>query len=116
MYTYIHVCNAIHRFHTLALVKSSGKVYSFGLGENGQLGRGQNSNTATPTPVQGSWLSMDSLPDLEGGSSVDPDTIALQGWVVKRICAGGHHSFAAVVVPGKEVCWWVWLCCLCIFV
>ncbi|KAM9476980.1 E3 ubiquitin-protein ligase HERC2-like [Clarias gariepinus] len=40
------------RNHTLALVKSSNTIYSFGCGEQGQLGNGQRSNQCVPLPVQ----------------------------------------------------------------
>ncbi|KAG7333754.1 hypothetical protein KOW79_002161 [Hemibagrus wyckioides] len=38
--------------HTLALVESSNTIYSFGRGDQGQLGNGQRSNQCVPLPVQ----------------------------------------------------------------
>ncbi|KAI5616863.1 putative E3 ubiquitin-protein ligase HERC4 [Silurus asotus] len=43
---------ACGRHHTLALVESSNTVYSFGCGEQGQLGSGQQTNQCVPFPVQ----------------------------------------------------------------
>uniref|UniRef100_A0A4W4FY02 HECT domain-containing protein n=1 Tax=Electrophorus electricus TaxID=8005 RepID=A0A4W4FY02_ELEEL len=39
------------RHHTLALVGSSKTIYSFGCGEQGQLGNGQRTNQCVPLPV-----------------------------------------------------------------
>ena len=43
--------------HTLALVPSRGKLYSFGHGDSGQLGRGEGStaNATLPQSVAGPW-------------------------------------------------------------
>ncbi|XP_047668106.1 probable E3 ubiquitin-protein ligase HERC3 isoform X2 [Tachysurus fulvidraco] len=43
---------ACGQHHTLALVESSNTIYSFGCGEQGQLGNGQRSNQCVPLPVQ----------------------------------------------------------------
>lgn len=45
------------RQHTTAFVPSSGRIYSFGLGGNGQLGTGTTSNRKSPFTVKGNWLS-----------------------------------------------------------
>uniref|UniRef100_A0A669PYQ2 HECT-type E3 ubiquitin transferase n=1 Tax=Phasianus colchicus TaxID=9054 RepID=A0A669PYQ2_PHACC len=42
--------------HTTAFVPSSGRIYSFGLGGNGQLGTGTTSNRKSPFTVKGNWL------------------------------------------------------------
>lgn len=44
------------RQHTTAFVPSSGRIYSFGLGGNGQLGTGTTSNRKSPFTVKGNWL------------------------------------------------------------
>ncbi|NXC83738.1 HERC4 ligase, partial [Cercotrichas coryphoeus] len=44
------------RQHTTAFVPSSGRIYSFGLGGNGQLGTGTTSNRKSPFTVKGSWI------------------------------------------------------------
>lgn len=44
------------RQHTIAFVPSSGRIYSFGLGGNGQLGTGTTSNRKSPFTVKGNWL------------------------------------------------------------
>ncbi|CAB1455246.1 unnamed protein product [Pleuronectes platessa] len=59
--------------HTL--VSSAKKVYSFGCGEQGQLGHGDESHPSVPLPVQ-----------LPQGSSEGPD--------IRNIFAGGNCSFA----------------------
>ncbi|KAF5898054.1 putative E3 ubiquitin-protein ligase HERC4, partial [Clarias magur] len=62
------------RNHTLALVESSNTIYSFGCGEQGQLGNGQRTNQCVPLPVQ--------LPS----EATDIHT-------VERIIAGENKSF-----------------------
>uniref|UniRef100_A0A8C7R9G1 HECT and RLD domain containing E3 ubiquitin protein ligase 4 n=1 Tax=Oncorhynchus mykiss TaxID=8022 RepID=A0A8C7R9G1_ONCMY len=44
------------RQHTLAFIPSSGKMDSFGLGGNGQLGTRSTSNRNSPAPVKGPWV------------------------------------------------------------
>ncbi|XP_053477985.1 probable E3 ubiquitin-protein ligase HERC3 isoform X1 [Ictalurus furcatus] len=61
------------RHHTLALVESSNKIYSFGCGEQGQLGIGQRANQCVPLPVQ--------LPP-----EYSPEQM------IKKITAGGNLS------------------------
>uniref|UniRef100_A0A2K6K0D6 HECT and RLD domain containing E3 ubiquitin protein ligase 4 n=1 Tax=Rhinopithecus bieti TaxID=61621 RepID=A0A2K6K0D6_RHIBE len=46
---------ACGRQHTSAFVPSSGRIYSFGLGGNGQLGTGSTSNRKSPFTVKGNW-------------------------------------------------------------
>ncbi len=43
------------RQHTLAFIPSSGKIDSFGLGGNGQLGTRSTCNRISPAPVKGCW-------------------------------------------------------------
>ncbi|KAI4456139.1 ubiquitin-protein ligase e3a-related [Holotrichia oblita] len=73
------------RQHTLALVPSRGRVYSFGLGGSGQLGGRKPGNSSTPQVVLGPWVS-------PSGISVLPDSS--ENIAVKRIFAGGDHCFA----------------------
>uniref|UniRef100_UPI00398EDCE3 probable E3 ubiquitin-protein ligase HERC4 n=1 Tax=Pristiophorus japonicus TaxID=55135 RepID=UPI00398EDCE3 len=77
---------ACGRQHTLAFVTSSGKVYSFGLGGNGQLGTGSTSNRKSPCTVQGAWVPYDG-PD-------SPVLNARDNFCNKRIFSGGDQSFA----------------------
>uniref|UniRef100_A0A6Q2XX91 HECT domain-containing protein n=1 Tax=Esox lucius TaxID=8010 RepID=A0A6Q2XX91_ESOLU len=51
---------ACGRQHTLAFIPSSGKIDSFGLGGNGQLGTRSTSNRNSPAPVKGPWQKLDS--------------------------------------------------------
>ncbi|KAF3708453.1 putative E3 ubiquitin-protein ligase HERC4 [Channa argus] len=74
---------ACGRQHTLAFTPSSGKMDSFGLGGNGQLGTRSTSNRKSPASVKGLWIASD--------TSTDTD---MEGCYVKRIYAGGDQSFA----------------------
>lgn len=49
-------CFATVRQHTLAFTPSSGKMYSFGLGGNGQLGTRSTCNRKSPAPVKGPFV------------------------------------------------------------
>ncbi|KAM9351921.1 putative E3 ubiquitin-protein ligase HERC4 [Symphorus nematophorus] len=64
---------ACGRHHTLVLTDSK-RVYSFGCGEHGQLGHGEESHPSVPLPVQ--------LPQ----DTADPE--------IRNIFAGGNCSFA----------------------
>ncbi|XP_060697829.1 probable E3 ubiquitin-protein ligase HERC4 [Hemiscyllium ocellatum] len=77
---------ACGRQHTLAFVTSSGKVYSFGLGGNGQLGTGSTNNRKSPCAVKGPWVP-------HGGQFL-PIINAKNNYYVKRIFSGGDQSFA----------------------
>lgn len=69
-----------YRFHTLAYVASSGKLFSFGSGENGQLGNNKVMSVNSPVVVQNSWL------------KVKPENHL----AVHRIAGGGDHCFILV--------------------
>uniref|UniRef100_A0A4W4EVG6 HECT domain-containing protein n=1 Tax=Electrophorus electricus TaxID=8005 RepID=A0A4W4EVG6_ELEEL len=71
------------RQHSLAFIPSSGKIDSFGLGGNGQLGTRSTCNRKSPAPVKGQWR-------------------AEPFYCVKRIYAGGDQSFAHCQCP--QVC------------
>ncbi|GCB64177.1 probable E3 ubiquitin-protein ligase HERC4 isoform X1 [Scyliorhinus torazame] len=77
---------ACGRQHTLAFVTSSGKVYSFGLGGNGQLGTGSTSNRKSPCTVKGAWVSH--------SGQYPPIINAKNNYCIKRIFSGGDQSFA----------------------
>uniref|UniRef100_A0A8C1N4E0 HECT and RLD domain containing E3 ubiquitin protein ligase 4 n=1 Tax=Cyprinus carpio TaxID=7962 RepID=A0A8C1N4E0_CYPCA len=74
---------ACGRQHTLAFIPSSGKIDSFGLGGNGQLGTRSTYNRMSPAPVKGCWRAY-----------TDPVPMDVGGFCVKRIYAGGDQSFA----------------------
>ncbi|XP_042351682.1 probable E3 ubiquitin-protein ligase HERC3 [Plectropomus leopardus] len=65
---------ACGRHHTLVLTDSK-QLYSFGCGEQGQLGRGEESHPSVPLPVQ---LPLDTTDDTQ----------------IRNIFAGEHFSFA----------------------
>ncbi|KAF5286890.1 hypothetical protein FQA39_LY00423 [Lamprigera yunnana] len=73
--------------HTLALVPSRGRVYSFGLGGSGQLGGNKVANSLIPQVVHGPWVS-------SSGSAVVQSIHS--HCIVYRIFAGGDHSFATI--------------------
>jgi len=81
---------ACGRRHTLALVPSRGRVYSFGLGAAGQLGAKTSGNSSTPQVVQGPWLNEGPSDTIANSNSLSKEC------VVKRICAGGDHCFGLV--------------------
>ncbi|XP_068113476.1 probable E3 ubiquitin-protein ligase HERC4 isoform X2 [Hyperolius riggenbachi] len=77
---------ACGRQHTLAFVPSSGRIYSFGLGGNGQLGTGSPCNRKSPFTVKGNWISCSDYTKLSDN---------VEGYYcVKKIFSGGDQSFA----------------------
>uniref|UniRef100_A0A8C9CD14 HECT and RLD domain containing E3 ubiquitin protein ligase 4 n=1 Tax=Phocoena sinus TaxID=42100 RepID=A0A8C9CD14_PHOSS len=77
---------ACGRQHTSAFVPSSGRIYSFGLGGNGQLGTGSTSNRKSPFTVKGNWFSYN--------GQCPPDFDSEEYFCVKRIFSGGDQSFS----------------------
>ncbi|XP_067858724.1 probable E3 ubiquitin-protein ligase HERC4 isoform X1 [Heptranchias perlo] len=75
---------ACGRQHTLAFVPSSGKVYSFGLGGNGQLGTGSTNNRKSPCTVRGAWIPH---------GQYSPVDNAKNHFCVQIIFSGGDQSF-----------------------
>ncbi|XP_029465562.1 probable E3 ubiquitin-protein ligase HERC4 isoform X2 [Rhinatrema bivittatum] len=77
---------ACGRQHTLAFVPTSGRIYSFGLGGNGQLGTGTTCNRKSPFTVKGNWISHSrQSPSTSNGGIC---------YCVKKIFAGGDQSFS----------------------
>ncbi|NXJ08000.1 HERC4 ligase, partial [Odontophorus gujanensis] len=83
------------RQHTTAFVPSSGRIYSFGLGGNGQLGTGTTSNRKSPFTVKGNWLPYSTQCPIPADSE--------QYYCVKRIFSGGDQSFAHYFYPQNMV-------------
>ncbi|MGH0148921.1 UNVERIFIED_CONTAM: hypothetical protein FKN15_041297 [Acipenser sinensis] len=81
--------------HTLAFVPSCGRIYSFGLGGNGQLGTGSTCNRSSPFTVQGKWVAHN--------SQCPPNTNIEEYCCVKRIYAGGDQSFAHYYTPENSL-------------
>ncbi|XP_053307027.1 probable E3 ubiquitin-protein ligase HERC4 isoform X2 [Spea bombifrons] len=77
---------ACGRQHTLAFVPSSGRIYSFGLGGNGQLGTGSTCNRKSPFTVKGNWMSHSDNCQCAHNSEAY--------FCVKKIFSGGDQSFA----------------------
>ncbi|XP_048471315.1 probable E3 ubiquitin-protein ligase HERC3 isoform X3 [Rhincodon typus] len=71
-------------YHTLVFVQSSGKIYSFGRGDKGQLGNRETKDQLVPLLVN--------IMDIvnKNGNGNDHETKS----VVRRIFAGGNQSFA----------------------
>ncbi|XP_008060494.1 probable E3 ubiquitin-protein ligase HERC4 isoform X3 [Carlito syrichta] len=82
---------ACGRQHTSAFVPSSGRIYSFGLGGNGQLGTGSTSNRKSPFTVKGNWF------PYSGQCLSDIDSE--EYFCVKRIFSGGDQSFSHYSSP-----------------
>ncbi|XP_056652130.1 probable E3 ubiquitin-protein ligase HERC4 isoform X5 [Monodelphis domestica] len=82
---------ACGRQHTSAFVPSSGRIYSFGLGGNGQLGTGSTSNRKSPFTVKGNWF-----PYSGKCSSNSNDE---EYFCVKKIFSGGDQSFSHYSCP-----------------
>ncbi|NWV58893.1 HERC4 ligase, partial [Malurus elegans] len=83
------------RQHTTAFVPSSGRIYSFGLGGNGQLGTGTTSNRKSPFTVKGNWIPYSTQCPTTSGSE--------ECYCVKRIFSGGDQSFAHYFCPQNMV-------------
>ncbi|KAB0381680.1 hypothetical protein FD755_003597, partial [Muntiacus reevesi] len=62
---------ACGRQHTSAFVPSSGRIYSFGLGGNGQLGTGSTSNRKSPFTVKGNWFPYNGQCPPDFGNEID---------------------------------------------
>ncbi|XP_051503790.1 probable E3 ubiquitin-protein ligase HERC4 isoform X3 [Myxocyprinus asiaticus] len=82
---------ACGRQHTLAFIPSSGKIDSFGLGGNGQLGTRSTCNRTSPATVKGCLRAhTDPMP-----MNIESE----QSYCVKKIYAGGDQSFAHYALP-----------------
>uniref|UniRef100_A0A4X2LDV3 HECT and RLD domain containing E3 ubiquitin protein ligase 4 n=1 Tax=Vombatus ursinus TaxID=29139 RepID=A0A4X2LDV3_VOMUR len=79
------------RQHTSAFVPSSGRIYSFGLGGNGQLGTGSTSNRKSPFTVKGNWFPY--------SGKCPPNSDGEEYFCVKRIFSGGDQSFSHYSSP-----------------
>uniref|UniRef100_A0A8C7RE28 HECT and RLD domain containing E3 ubiquitin protein ligase 4 n=1 Tax=Oncorhynchus mykiss TaxID=8022 RepID=A0A8C7RE28_ONCMY len=78
------------RQHTLAFIPSSGKMDSFGLGGNGQLGTRSTSNRNSPAPVKGPWVAY---------NGPTPTIAGKHFKFLHLIYAGGDQSFAHCYTP-----------------
>ncbi|KAI2658144.1 putative E3 ubiquitin-protein ligase HERC4 [Labeo rohita] len=93
---------ACGRQHTLAFVPSSGKIDSFGLGGNGQLGTRSTCNRMSPAPVKGCWRAHTDPVPMEVDLTELSISEAEQSYCVKRIYAGGDQSFAHYALPQDD--------------
>ncbi|XP_046382187.1 probable E3 ubiquitin-protein ligase HERC4 isoform X2 [Haliotis rufescens] len=84
------------RRHTLAIAVLSGRLYSFGLGGNGQLGLGSHDNRTSPCVVRG-------LVEAPQGTSYSVQNNQASVIIhILRIFAGSDHCF--VIVTSEEGC------------
>uniref|UniRef100_A0A670YWZ5 HECT and RLD domain containing E3 ubiquitin protein ligase 3 n=1 Tax=Pseudonaja textilis TaxID=8673 RepID=A0A670YWZ5_PSETE len=83
---------ACGRQHTLAFVPSSGMIYAFGCGTQGQLGTGHICSFKCPSPVKGHWAAYD--------EQISGRADACAYYIVKHIFSGGDQSF--VICSEKE--------------
>ena len=90
MYTYLSPPSPfVQRWHTLVLLRQSGRVYGCGQGCSGQLGTGSKEKCTTPKDVKGAWSSGQ-------GTPVDSSDCR-----VRLLAAGDESSFA--LLAGEEV-------------
>ncbi|CAG9857321.1 unnamed protein product [Phyllotreta striolata] len=87
---------ACGRQHSLALVPSRGRVYSFGIGGAGQLGLRKPASAATPQVVLGPWVS-------PSGISLIPTASDVKNLIIQRVFAGGDHCFVTVIKKDLNV-------------
>ncbi|CAH8467511.1 unnamed protein product [Dicrocoelium dendriticum] len=85
---------ACGRMHTLTLAPSSGCVYAFGAGSEGQLGTDKTSDSLRPVVTKGSWISAGMDPN-----QYNTPTDAL---VVTRLYAGGDHAYLLAQKPSTK--------------
>ena len=78
------------RLHTLAWVPASGKLFSFGSGEHGQLGSNETVTVNSPVVVSDNWLSI----------PVDGNNLEHHN-LVKQIASGGDHCCVVTVNSSK---------------
>ncbi|KAM4709462.1 putative E3 ubiquitin-protein ligase HERC3 isoform 2-T2 [Discoglossus pictus] len=76
---------ACGRHHTLAFVPSSGLLYAFGCGDQGQLGTGHTNNIKCPTVVKGKWVAH--------CGQIPPTADIADYHIIKRIFCGGNQTF-----------------------
>ena len=95
---YVHVCVNL-RMHTLVLLKTTCELFSFGLGANGQLGRGTTSNSLEPSLLKSDYWTAPvitgTLLDAQPPEENQVDSADCR--VLKGIFAGGDQSFATII-------------------
>ncbi|KPP76569.1 putative E3 ubiquitin-protein ligase HERC4, partial [Scleropages formosus] len=93
---------ACGRQHTLAFIASTGKIDSFGLGGNGQLGTRSTCNRKSPAPVKGNWvLYSDVCPAEIDDFRIPPpgkDIFTLNTDVIERWLSHGQGRLSTEIV------------------
>ncbi|XP_053559395.1 probable E3 ubiquitin-protein ligase HERC3 [Bombina bombina] len=76
---------ACGRQHTLAFVPSTGVLYAFGCGDQGQLGTGHTNHIKCPVVVKGKWAAHSGqIPSTSDAATYN---------IIKRIFSGGNQTF-----------------------
>ncbi|XP_064632094.1 probable E3 ubiquitin-protein ligase HERC4 isoform X2 [Lineus longissimus] len=89
------------RCHTLALVGTSGRLFSFGTGSSGQLGTGKDSTNGTsPVSVRGDWVPYNEHPPMEVSKS---SNLTESSYVINKIFTGGNHCFIIASRPEERI-------------
>lgn len=96
--------------HTIAYVASSGRLYAWGSGANGQLAGKDAGVRDNPVHVQGSFVPYSNV-----GVPMDMDNGPV--FVINRVAAGGNQCFLWAVTPDvrntTRCCYqhnyWMWL-------
>ncbi|XP_074647680.1 putative E3 ubiquitin-protein ligase HERC4 isoform X2 [Tubulanus polymorphus] len=89
---------ACGRRHTLVLIAYSGRLFSFGLNGNGQLGVGDILIRKTPAPTKGHWV-----PANFSSKNSDHQQIPTEGFIIRRIFSGGDHCFVIASRPQPDI-------------
>lgn len=82
------------RCHTLAYVPKSGRIYSFGLGGNGQLGVSGSTNRLSPATVLGPFV-----PERDPTCSLPASVQDQPPYVVLHLYSGGDQSIVTATTP-----------------
>ncbi|KAI0228426.1 putative E3 ubiquitin-protein ligase HERC4 [Lamellibrachia satsuma] len=81
------------RQHSVVYLPQGGRLCSFGLGANGQLGIGTASNSPGPAVVKGPFVPAGQL-----SSGTD-----IGSWVIKHISSAGDQCFVVVTAPHLSI-------------
>lgn len=82
-----------YRQHSVVYLPQGGRLCSFGLGANGQLGIGTASNSPGPAVVKGPFVPAGQL-----SSGTD-----IGSWVIKHISSAGDQCFVVVTAPHVNI-------------
>ncbi|XP_071953933.1 probable E3 ubiquitin-protein ligase HERC4 [Antedon mediterranea] len=84
------------RKHTLAFVCSSGRIYSFGSSDNGQLGLGSWASHNSPMTVKGPWVPF-------GPNQTPVGVEEGEGMIIRNMYSGGNQCFCVASHPEDKL-------------